>query len=224
LTVAKSRNRRRKLAASRSVKTVMAKTDTRKASLQNQTPENKQQTKEQPARSFLGWLRENYPKLAKLGGLVTGAPSVFAFYHSTIPSIHPTAGSSPADPFSLQFVIRNDNPILTMDKIAIKCIGDRVIYENNQVISNSTAQVSTGSDQIPPKGQSNYFCAIPRQFVILRDNGIPATAFYAAISLVIEYKTPIFRLDWSRGPFPVGPFIWRAGVAGNQWMEGPEIK
>jgi hypothetical protein len=103
--MAKSRKRRRKQPSAKTT----AKIDIRKASSQKQTAESMQGTKTQPARTLLGWLHANYPKLAKVGGLVSRVPSVFAFYYSTIPTVHPLAGSAAADPFKLPFVIENKN-------------------------------------------------------------------------------------------------------------------
>jgi hypothetical protein len=212
----KSRNRRPK----RRLTTTTAKTDTRRESLQKQTPESMQGTRAQPARTLLGWLRENYPKL---GGLVTGAPSVLAFYHSTIPAIHPLAGSSAADPFRLPFVIENKNPVLPMNNVIIKCAVDGLRYKDNpSTVDRVNAQASSGRDHIPPKAQANYFCAIEQLFRPTL-NGVPLAVSFAEISVIIAYKTPILHHDWSRR-FPVGPFIWQSGVAGDQWMEGPIIQ
>jgi hypothetical protein len=215
--MAKSRKRRRKQPT--------AERNIRKAPSQKQTAENMQGTKAQPARTFRGWLHENYPKLAKVGGLVTGVPTVLAFYHSTIPDIHPLSGSAPADPFRLPFVIENKNAILPMDKIIIRCLVDHLKYNDKGVstIDDVGFQSSSGSEHIPPKSQANYFCAISNLYKFHYTDGTAVPVSSAEISVRIDYETPIFHHDWSRR-FPFGPFIWRSGVAGDQWMTGPVVQ
>jgi hypothetical protein len=221
--MAKSRNTRRK----RQPVTAKAKTDTRKATSPMLTPESTRETRAAPATTrVLIWLRENYPKL---GGLLTGAPSALAFYHSTIPTIHPLAGSTPADPFKLPFVIENKNPILPMNSVKIICGIDRIILESKQTQNTATfkdfgATASSGNDRILANTQSNYFCVIDRGIIIKNPNGVPLPVFSAKISVIIHYKTPIFHhYEWNRR-FSAGPFIWQSGVAGDQWMEGPIIE
>lgn len=166
------------------------------------------ETKEQPARKrALGWFRKNRSKL-KLGAVVSFLSVLYEFYHTTIPTLHPLAGSVPGNPFAMPFVIGNNNPALPMNGFRIDCFLARVIYQNRGQMGGFAIRSSTGTDRILPMSSANYFCALP-DYINPSHGGVSSVEIY----VFVHYTTPIW-FAWIRDR-QFGPFNWQVERRGE---------
>jgi hypothetical protein len=135
--------------------------------------------------------------------------------------LHPMHGPAAGDPFRMPFLIENNNPILPMNNFQVHCYLNHLIFENQSTVGGFSISTSSGNDHIPPKSQANYFCDVGNFFRPQGGGGVSSTEIY----VFVYYKTPIIisHLAWDRR-FRLGPFSWRSGNAGNQWIEGPIIR